>query len=271
MERPKCPDGARFHHPSIQCRRLANPATILRQSVPNPVPIRCQSVSNLKANPVPIGCQSDNRSNFSQTSKSFSNPLPIPEHSANPMPIWCQSDVNQGPIHCQSDADPVPILFQFTISMQIYQSNANPLPIHSNLPIHHQSFYRTPIGTNLPIHQQTAHPMPILDQSSNLKTIPDQFTNSMPILCLSRANLPIHQSSATRRQVTQFNASSTHHQSTNLSPIYDQPTRSINPPSRIIHPTVKTDDTQVIPTGTRSATVVPIPDQSESQTHTYQR
>ena len=201
MERPKCPDGARFHHPSIQCRRLANPATILRQSVPNPVPIRCQSVSNLKANPVPIGCQSDNRSNFSQTSKSFSNPLPIPEHSANPMPIWCQSDVNQGPIHCQSDADPVPILFQFTISMQIYQSNANPLPIHSNLPIHHQSFYRTPIGTNLPIHQQTAHPMPILDQSSNLKTI-CQSANP-PILCHSTTShtvqcqlnpSPIHQS-----------------------------------------------------------------------------
>ena len=120
------------------------------------------------------------------------------------MPIQCQSNANPTSIKCQSGSDlssiqgrpsrtnPLPILFQFTISMQIYQSNANPLPIHSNLPIHHQSFYRTPIGTNLPIHQQAAHPMPILDQSSNLKTIPDQFTNSMPILCLSRTNpLPL--------------------------------------------------------------------------------
>ena len=134
------------------------------------------------------------------------------------------------------------------------------------MPIHYQSIQICQSITNLSIEPQL---VPIC-QSINKLPIQCQSWTNLPILRQS-ANLPIHQSSATRRQITQFNASSTHHQSTNLSPIYDQPTRSINPPSRIIHPTVKTDDTQVIPSGTRSATVVPIPDQSESQTHIYQR
>ena len=47
MDRQKCLDAARFHHPSIQCRRLAEPpGSIPCQSVLNPVPIWCQSVSN---------------------------------------------------------------------------------------------------------------------------------------------------------------------------------------------------------------------------------
>ena len=47
MDRRKCLDAARFQHPSIRCRRVAEPpGPIPSQSVPNPVPIWCQSVSN---------------------------------------------------------------------------------------------------------------------------------------------------------------------------------------------------------------------------------
>ena len=150
------------------------------------------------------------------------------------MPIQCQSNANPTSIKCQSGSDlssiqgrpsrtnPLPILFQFTISMQIYQSNANPLPIHSNLPIHHQSFYRTPIGTNLPIHQQTAHPMPILDQSSNLKTI-CQSANP-PILCNSTTNHTVQ---------CQLNPSPIHQSFTNPRPTHqvDQSSITNNPPN----------------------------------------
>ena len=54
MDRRKCLDAARFQHPSIRCRRVAEPpGPIQCRSVPKPVPIRCQSITNPS-----IQCQS---------------------------------------------------------------------------------------------------------------------------------------------------------------------------------------------------------------------
>ena len=175
------------------------------------------------------------------------------------MPIRCQSCVdptpfksyqsNPVPIRSQSDTNSVPIQFHFINSMPIYQSNANQLLIHSNLPIHHQSTNILPIlgqsanpspscqsitnhrircisWTNLQIHHRSANPMPVLDQSINLTQIQKYKTNPMPI-CQSNANiqpiqkyntnpLPIPKQTPTRRSKANLPI---HYQSNNPRPI----------------------------------------------------
>ena len=148
----------RFHvHPiyqydadlvSIHCQSNVNQKPIGCQSsppvrqfiVPNVMPFRCQSCANpcqSVANLMSIQCQSN----------------------AGHLPIHCRSDTNSVPIRfqgCPSRTNPLPILFQFTNSMPIYQANANPLPINSNLPIQNQP--RNYLST---VCQFIANPRPI--------------------------------------------------------------------------------------------------------------
>ena len=183
------------------------------------------------------------------------------QSDANPMPILCQSTANLIPINCQSDFNSVPIRFQ---SNQInprlptsHHSGTNPLTIKT---VQCQSNVNS-----VPICQSITS-LPIQEPRTNLQTH-HQFANPSLISnpCPSANPLPIHTSSADPWQITQFNANPTQHQSTktipdrstNLSPIHGQ--------SPIIHPTVQTDDTQIIPIGIRLAMVTPIPGQSELQ------
>ena len=174
-----------------------------------------------------------------------------------------QSTANLIPINCQSNFNSVPIRFQ---SNQInprlptsHHSGTNPLTIQSVQcqsaspePIHQSNVNSVPIC-------QSITSLPIQESRTNLQTH-HQFANPSLISnpCPSANPLPIHTSSADPWQITLFNANPTQHQSTktipdrstNLSPIHGQ--------SPIIHPTVQTDDTQIIPIGIRLAMVEPI-------------
>ena len=139
--------------------------------------------------------------------------------------------------------------------MPIYQSNENPVPIHSNLAIQNQS--RTNLSTICqfisnprPIRCRSANPLPICQSNaidsptrqSNANPLPtSQFnvnprpicpaTNLMPIQFQSSANIPANPSPIRQSNA---NPSPTHHRSTeplslpdqptNLSPIYDKST-----------------------------------------------
>ena len=209
-----------------RCQPSANPMSIHCQSRSNPVSMHCQSGANRFSNPTSTNCQS-------------ANPVSIQRRSRATNPIRSQSAANPIPIQCQSSS---------INSMPIYQSNANQLLIHSNLPIHHQSTNILPIlgqsanpspscqsitnprircksWTNLQIHHRSANPMPVLDQSINLTQIQKYKTNPMPI-CQSNANIqPIQKYNTNPLPIPETNANtSIQSQSPNPLPIQQSST-----------------------------------------------
>ena len=174
---------------STQCQSDVNTLPIPFQSSVNALTNRCQSIFQSNDDKLPI-CQSNHKPMPIQC-QSCVDPTPFNSYQSNPVPIRSQSDTNSVPI-------------------QFHQFNAN-LPIHSNLPIHHQSTNILPIlgqsanpspscqtitnhtircisWTNLQIHHRSDNPMPVLDQSINLTQIQKYKTNPMPI-CQSNANI----------------------------------------------------------------------------------
>ena len=137
----------------------ANPVSIHRHSNFNQKPIGCQSSPPVRQfivpNVMPFRCQS-----CANPCQSVANLMSIQcQPNAGHLPIHCRSDTNSVPIRfqgCPSRTNPLPILFQFTNSMPIYQANANPLPINSNLPIQNQP--RNYLST---VCQFIANPRPI--------------------------------------------------------------------------------------------------------------